>query len=89
MASWEPSSAEGALESHVVSKINTHVNIWPGLRPELIVPSPYVCWGWGGHWLGGPWLEVLLGALSHGTEGCTKKGVSHQPVISLGPRVPR
>lgn len=42
----------------MVSKTNTHMNIWSGLRHKLIVPSPCVCWGWGGHWLGGPRLEA-------------------------------
>lgn len=64
MASWETSSSEGALESPVVSKPNTHVNIWPGLSHELIVPSPCVCWGWGGHLLGGPWLGAAPTGLS-------------------------
>ena len=44
VASWDPSSSEEAPESRVVSKTNAHVNIWPGLRRQLIVPSPCVFW---------------------------------------------
>lgn len=40
MASWDPSSSEDVLELHVVSKTNNHMNLWPGLRSKLIVPSP-------------------------------------------------
>lgn len=67
----------------MVSKTNTHVNIWPGLRRKLIVPSPYVCWG--------TWARSTLlrgrphGPPSHGVAGSAEKGMSHWPVIGLGP----
>lgn len=57
VASWDPSSSEDVLELHVVSKTNNHMNLWPGLRSKLIVPSPLHVEG-GAPWLGGPWLGV-------------------------------
>lgn len=69
----------------MVTKTNTHVNIWPGSRKDLIVPSPCV--------LGGSLVRMTLlrgrlcGLPVMGWQAV--QGVSHRLVISLGPKVPQ
>ena len=43
----------------------------------------------GAPWLGAPVRGRPRGAPSHGIAGCAEWGVTHQPVIRSGPRVPR